>query len=155
MLSKGIAQTRAKALSSYRSLSQFSPQSFYDVQSWKRRWFVLSRTDPINPGAVELSYYTDPMKQEKKRSFPLSRVVKIHPTFSKAKDHSFAVELPEHKFLLRAPDGNSKNVWVAKLCEFSGQGQWRVCVFVFVYCVQVCKCALHTHKSLSSTCASS
>ncbi len=64
------------------------------------------------------------MKQEKKRSIPLLEVIKIHPSFSKAKDHSFAIELKDQKFLLKAPDVNSKNVWVAKLCELSFQGTY-------------------------------
>ncbi len=63
------------------------------------------------------------MKLEKKGSYALTKVVKIHPSASKSKDHSFAIELKDHKFLLKAPDGNSKNIWVAKLCELSSQGQ--------------------------------
>ena len=76
----------------------------------------------MDPTTIDLSYYSDPLKQEKKGTIDLLKVVKIHPSLPKLKEHAFAIETKDRRFGLKAPDMNTKNIWVAKLCELCGQG---------------------------------
>lgn len=93
------------------------------LQTWKRKWFVLSQKDPFNPRSVELSYYNDSDQSGKKGSIDLSAITRIHPSPSKAKGHVFSIELKDKKIMLKADDAKTKNIWIAKLYEFAGQGQ--------------------------------
>ena len=76
------------------------------------------------PSSVELSYYKDASKREKRRTIDLSKFVGIRPNAKVGtKEHVFAIETEERKYILKASDQNTKNIWLAKLCELCGQGQ--------------------------------
>lgn len=96
---------------------------FLFLQTWKRKWFVLSQRDPFNPRSVELSYYNDSDESGKKGSIDLTAITRIHPSPSKAKGHIFSIELRDKKIMLKADDAKTKSIWIAKLYEFAGQGQ--------------------------------
>lgn len=84
-----------------------------------------SCTDKQNvPTSIELSYYKDASKKEKLQTIDLSKFVGIRPNAKVGtKEHVFAIETEERKYILKAPDQNTKNIWLAKLCELCGQGQ--------------------------------
>ena len=66
----------------------------------------------------------DSTKKEKRGSINLSKFVGLCPNAKVGnKDHGFAVETEDRKYILRAPDAVTKNIWIAKLCELCGQGQ--------------------------------
>ena len=76
------------------------------------------------PSSIELSYYKDASKREKRQTIDLSKFVGIRPNAKVgSKEHVFAIETEERKYILKAPDQNTKNIWLAKLCELCGQGQ--------------------------------
>lgn len=73
---------------------------------------------------MELNYYMDNSKREKRGSINLSKFVGLYPNAKVgSKDHSFALETEDRKYILRAPDAVTKNIWIAKLCELCGQGE--------------------------------
>ena len=62
----------------------------------------------------------------------MNSIIGIRPTPKiDSADNIFAIETKEKKYVLRAPDAHTKNTWLAKLCEYCGQG---VCV-----CVRACQ----------------
>ena len=64
--------------------------------------------------------------KEKRGSINLSKFVSLCPNAKVgSKDHGFAVETEERKYILRAPDAVTKNIWIAKLCQLCGQGKKR------------------------------
>lgn len=66
----------------------------------------------------------DNSKREKRGSINLSKFVGLYPNAKVgSKDHSFALETEDRKYILRAPDAVTKNIWIAKLCELCGQGE--------------------------------
>ena len=76
------------------------------------------------PSSIELAYYKDASKKEKRQTIDLSKFVGIRPNAKVGtKEHVFAIETEERKYILKAPDQNTKNIWLAKLCELCGQGQ--------------------------------
>ncbi|XP_019856874.1 PREDICTED: uncharacterized protein LOC109585304 [Amphimedon queenslandica] len=89
---------------------------------WKKRWFVLSRTNPHDPNSIDLSYYNDRTMKEKRGTINLAKFIGIRPNAKIGhKENVFAIETQERKFILRASDQRTKNIWLAKLCEFCGQ----------------------------------
>ena len=79
---------------------------------------------PYLPQSIELSYYKDHTKKEKRQTIDLSKFVGIRPNAKVGtKEHVFAIETEERKYILKAPDQNTKNIWLAKLCELCGQGK--------------------------------
>ena len=75
---------------------------------------------------MELNYYMDNTCKEKRGSINLSKFVSLCPNAKVgSKDHGFAVETEERKYILRAPDAVTKNIWIAKLCQLCGQGKKR------------------------------
>ena len=83
--------------------------------------FLLSQADPTS---IELCYYKDGSKQEKKRVIALNSIIGIRPTPKiGSADNIFAIETKEKKYVLKAADMHTKNIWLAKLCEYCGQGE--------------------------------
>lgn len=78
----------------------------------------------MDPTSVQLSYYKDNNKKEVRRAIDLSKFVGIRPS-AKVGNHEnvFAIETEERKYILKAQDMHTKNIWLAKLCELFGQGQ--------------------------------
>lgn len=77
-----------------------------------------------DPSAVELAYYRDASKKEKRQSINLTQFVGIRPNAKVGtNEHVFAIETEERKYILKAPDQSTKNIWLAKLCELCGQGE--------------------------------
>ena len=66
----------------------------------------------------------------------MKSITRIHPSPSKSKGHVFSIEIKDKKIMLKADDARVKNIWIAKLYEFAGQG---VCVCV---CMCVCVCEI-------------
>lgn len=74
--------------------------------------------------SIELAYYKDASKKEKRQTIDLSKFVGIRPNAKVGtKEHVFAIETEERKYILKAPDQHTKDIWLAKLCELCGQGQ--------------------------------
>ena len=92
------------------------------IQNWKKRWFVLRKKDPFDPTSVELVYYADPRKKELRGTIPVESLSKVYHTPSKNKEHVFAVETDDKKFLLKATEHNTKSIWLAKLMELISHG---------------------------------
>ena len=91
-----------------------------------------------DPGSIELSYYKDSIKKEKRRVIDLTNITGIRPTPKMgSSDHIFAIETVGRKYILKAADEDTKNIWLAKLCEFCGQGQL---VFFFLLLSSSCCC---------------
>ena len=66
------------------------------------------------------------VKKDKRHVINLSSIVGIRPTPKiGSADNIFAIETKDRKYVLKAPDIHIKNIWLAKLCEFCGQGQRR------------------------------
>lgn len=62
--------------------------------------------------------------KEKRGTINLSKFIGIRPNAKIGhKENVFAIETQERKFILRAGDQRTKNIWLAKLCEFCGQGK--------------------------------
>lgn len=77
------------------------------------------------------------MKSEKKGSIDLKHLAGIHPAVHKSKDHVFTIEAGGRKFILKAPDANTKNIWVAKLREICGQGEGFSLVTLLQFCPDI------------------
>ena len=78
----------------------------------------------MDTSTLELNYYMDSTKREKRGSINLSKFVGLCPNAKVgSKEHGFAVETEDRKYILRAPDAVTKNIWIAKLCELCGQGE--------------------------------
>lgn len=92
------------------------------LQTWKKRWFILSQRDPFDPRSVELTYYSDSNLEEKRGTIDMPSITRIHPSPSKAKGHIFSIEIKDKKIMLKADDAKTKGIWIAKLYEFAGQG---------------------------------
>ena len=78
-----------------------------------------------DPSSIELSYCKDNgSKKEKRHVIDLASIVGIRPTpnFGSA-DNIFAIETKGRKYVLKAADVHIKNIWLAKLCEYCGQGE--------------------------------
>ena len=59
----------------------------------------------------------------KKGTVDLAKFVGIRPNAKVGqKENVFAVETEDRKYILRAPDSTTKDIWLAKLCELCGQG---------------------------------
>ncbi|KAL5496205.1 hypothetical protein EMCRGX_G012443 [Ephydatia muelleri] len=102
-------------------LSKTSPLEKLFV-SWKKRWFVLARTDRFDPSSVLLVYYSDKTKREKKGVLSLQNFRGIRPNVQVgSKQFVFAIETQERKYILRASDPTTKGIWLAKLSEHCGQ----------------------------------
>ena len=77
----------------------------------------------MDPSSMELCYYKDDSKREKKRVIDLNSIIGIRPTPKiGSADNIFAIETREKKYVLKAADMHTKNTWLAKLCEYCGQG---------------------------------
>lgn len=62
--------------------------------------------------------------KEKRGTINLSKFIGIRPNAKIGhKEHVFAIETEERKYILRASDLRTKNIWLAKLCEICGQGK--------------------------------
>lgn len=88
--------------------------------------FVFSHITNIQSvsSSIELAYYKDASKKEKRQTIDLSKFVGIRPNAKVGtKEHVFAIETEERKYILKAPDQHTKDIWLAKLCELCGQGQ--------------------------------
>ncbi len=76
-----------------------------------------------DPTSIELVYYKDGTKTEKKQVINLNSIIGIRPTPKiGSADNIFAIETKEKKYVLKAADTHIKNTWLAKLCEYCGQG---------------------------------
>ena len=72
---------------------------------------------------LDLSYYTDHTKKQKRGSINLSKFIGIRPNAKIGnKENVFAIETEDRKYILRAGDVTAKTIWLAKLCELCGQG---------------------------------
>ena len=80
--------------------------------------------DPFDPLAVDLTYYTDAEKKEKKGSICIGQITKVNPTQGKAKEHIFSIETHDKKYVLKASDDMKKTMWIAKLLECCSKGQY-------------------------------
>ena len=77
-----------------------------------------------DPNSIDLSYYNDRTMKEKRGTIDLAKFIGIRPNAKIGhKENVFAIETQERKFILRASDMRIKNIWLAKLCEFCGQGK--------------------------------
>lgn len=84
----------------------------------------------MDPTSVQLAYYKDNSKKEMSRVIDLSKFVGIRPSAKVGNnEHVFAIETEERKYILKAPDLQTKNIWLAKLCELFGQGEAREPVY--------------------------
>ena len=93
------------------------------LQNWKKRWFTLYRLDPFNPTSMELAYYSDSERKEKKGTINLTKIAKVSPIGGKTKDHVFSIEKTDgKKLVLKAADIRIKNIWLAKLLEGCSKG---------------------------------
>lgn len=73
---------------------------------------------------INLCYYKDINKKGEARHINLSKITGIRPSSKVgSSDHIFAIETEDRKYILKAQDHNTKNIWLAKLCELCGQGQ--------------------------------
>ncbi len=104
------------------SLSSPPSPSLPPMQSWKKRWFVLSRTNPSDSSSLDLSYYSDCEKKDKKGSIDFLKMRSVNPVYNKSNDNVFSVEMVDRKFMLKSPDKQGKAVWVAKLLECCSKG---------------------------------
>lgn len=78
----------------------------------------------FDQSSIELAYYNDKSAKVKRGTINLSKFVGIRPNAKIGnKDNIFAIETEERKYILRAPDAVTKNIWLAKLCELCGQGK--------------------------------
>ena len=78
-----------------------------------------------DPDSIQLAYYKDEGKTEGRKVIDLSKFVGIRPSAKVGNhQHVFAIETEERKYILKAEDHDTKNIWLAKLCELFGQGQW-------------------------------
>ena len=67
----------------------------------------------------------DKTKKEKRGSINLTKFVGIRPNAKVGnKENVFAVETEDRKYILRASDTSTKCIWLAKLCELCGQGNY-------------------------------
>lgn len=83
-------------------------------------FFLSTQNDP---STLELIYYIDRSKREKRGSINLAKFIGIRPNAKVGnKENIFAIEVEDRKYILRAPDLTTKNIWLAKLCELCGQG---------------------------------
>jgi len=71
---------------------------------------------------LEFSYYSDPLKKEKRGTIDLSKIVTVNPSPNKSKEHVFSLETSDRKYIFKAADTQTKEVWVAKLLELCGKG---------------------------------
>ena len=79
----------------------------------------------MDPSTLELAYFMDSSKKEKRGIINLAKFVGLSPNAKiGSKEHAFALETTDRKFILRAPDAITKNIWLAKLCELCSQGQF-------------------------------
>ena len=83
----------------------------------------------LNPHFLELCYYRDDSKREKKGTIDLRKFRGLRPNARIGnKDHVFAIETEDRKYIFRAPSHSTKNIWIAKLWEFFGQGWSLYCI---------------------------
>lgn len=62
--------------------------------------------------------------KEKRGTINLNLFIGIRPNVKIGhKENVFAIETKERKYILRSSDQRIKNIWLAKLCEFCGQGK--------------------------------
>jgi hypothetical protein len=82
-----------------------------------------------NPNSIELSYCRDNNgKKNKRHVIDLASIIGIRPTPKiGSADNIFAIETKERKYVLKAADVHIKNIWLAKLCEYCGQGKQGGC----------------------------
>lgn len=93
------------------------------LQNWKKRWFVLAKTTTSqNLATLDLSYYADPTKKDRKGTVDLSKITTVNPLPSKSKEHVFSIETSDRKYGFKAPDIQTREIWVAKLMELCGKG---------------------------------
>jgi len=104
-------------------LLTFSLSPPVSIQSWKKRWFVLTLLNPMDPSSLDLSYYSEADRRDKKGTVNLQEIRAVNPIYTKSKGNVFSVETEDRKFLLRAPDEQQKAVWVAKLLEGCSKGK--------------------------------
>ncbi len=77
-----------------------------------------------DPDSVQLSCYKDETKKEGRKMVDLSKFLGIRPSAKVGNhQHVFAIETEERKYILKAQDEHTKNIWLAKLCELFGQGE--------------------------------
>lgn len=80
-----------------------------------------------DPSTLELSYFKDVTKKGKQTVINLTKFIGIRPNAKVGhKENVFAIETEDRKYILRAPDQLTKNIWLAKLCELCGQGEYFV-----------------------------
>jgi len=73
---------------------------------------------------ISMCYYKDINKKSVPRHINLSKITGIRPSSKTgSSEHIFAIETEERKYILKAQDHNTKNIWLAKLCELCGQGK--------------------------------
>lgn len=64
-------------------------------------------------------------KKGKRTVINLTKFIGIRPNAKVGhKENVFAIETEDRKYILRAPDQLTKNIWLAKLCELCGQGEY-------------------------------
>ena len=62
-------------------------------------------------------------KKGKQTVIDLTKFIGIRPNAKVGnKENVFAIETEDRKYILRASDPVTKNIWLAKLCELCGQG---------------------------------
>ncbi len=86
---------------------------------------------------LDLSYYTDHTKKQKRGTINLSKFIGIRPNAKIGnKEHVFAIETEDRKYILRAGDVTAKTIWLAKLCELCGQGNDNVnYIYIYAYTI--------------------
>lgn len=76
-----------------------------------------------DPSTLKLFYYKDVTKKGKQTVIDLTKFIGIRPNAKVGnKENVFAIETEDRKYILRASDPVTKNIWLAKLCELCGQG---------------------------------
>ena len=85
---------------------------------------MLTLLNPLDPSSLDLSYYSEADRKDKRGVVNLQEIRAVNPIYSKSKGNVFSVETEDRKFLLRAPDEQQKAVWVAKLLEGCSKGRW-------------------------------
>jgi len=53
---------------------------------------------------LEFSYYSDPLKKEKRGTIDLSKIVTVNPSPNKSKEHVFSLETSDRKYIFKAAD---------------------------------------------------
>ena len=72
---------------------------------------------------MELTYYSDSERKERKGTINVTQIAKVSPISGKSKDHIFSIETSEgKKLILKAGDARTKSIWLAKLLEGCSKG---------------------------------